>query len=107
MITVVYHSNPNQPKDSNHWGRFAKLTEQDHRDFTDEQDEEATQFWLECSYPITELKEILGKKYDDKILSAIQIIYKEDEDTMANTQIEEYLTSQKELYEMLDEDSII
>jgi hypothetical protein len=103
MIKVVYHSNPNQPKDSNHWGRFAKLTDQDHREFNDE--EEAIAFWLECDYPITQLIEIPTKKLDKSILMSVQQVY--DEDAIANTQIEEYLTSQKELYSMLDEDSIL
>lgn len=105
MIKIVYHSNPNQPKDNNHWGRFAKLTEQDHREFTDEQEEEAIAFWLECDYPITQLCEIPTKKLDKSILQSVQQVY--DEDTQANELIEEYLTSQKELYEIIDEDSII
>lgn len=106
MITIVYHSNPNQPKECNHWGRFAKLTEQDHKDFNDDQEEEAIQFWLECDYPITKLVEIPSKKYDKHLMEAVQTIYSEDEDVIANSQIEEYLTSQKELYSMLDESTI-
>jgi len=105
MIKIVYHSNPNQPKDSNHWGRFVKLTDQDHREFTEDQEEEAIKFWLECDYPITQLVEIPTKKLDKSILMSVQQVY--DEDTTANTQIEEYLTSQKELYEIVDKDSII
>jgi len=105
MIKIVYHSNPNQPKDNNHWGRFAKLTEQDYREFTNEDD--AIQFWLECSYPVTRLTEIPTTKQDKRMMEAVSAIYEEDEDTIANTQIEEYLTSQKELYEIIDEDSMI
>jgi hypothetical protein len=103
MIKVYFHSNPNQPKEHNHWGRFAKLTEQDCREFNSVED--AIEFWLNCSYPITKLSEIGSSTYNEKVLEVIQDLY--NEDIQSNQLIEEYLDNQKALYALLDEDSII
>lgn len=106
MYKIVYNSNPRFPKEYNHLGCENDCTEQSERSF--EKVDEAVDFHLKCSSPITSLLEFAEEckkewKLEESIV--IEILTKCSLRDKESPLKEELLKTQKVLYNLeRDED---
>lgn len=104
MYKIIYHSHPDKPEEYNHTGKFHQLMFQASKEFKDLND--AIAFWLECSYPITKLSDLLKGKYDIGLLDIVQSIYNKDQDIQCQIEeSEEDISSIRLQYELPDNKS--
>ena len=104
MYEVLYHSHPDKPVEYNHIGKLRNMVNQDRRSF--EEMDQAINFWLECSYPITTLDVLIGEKYDTELLTIVQSFYQVDQKFQALVEENEEITSSKKILNISNEEEI-
>lgn len=87
-IKILYNSNPNNPKNLNHLGMRSQMIEQDSKEF--DSIDKAINFWMECTWPITELSDIDHREWV-KAFNNIQV-------NAGYEEAEKFFRNQKELY---------
>ena len=89
-IRIYYNSNPNANTNMNHLGKLSQLLTQDYKDF--DTLPEAIDFYMECTSPIAQLKDIAPNekwintfnriKVDKNILEAEQFYWENREELL-------------------------
>lgn len=100
MNEVLYHANPDKSEEFNHVGKLRNMANQGKKLFNDI--DEAVMFWFDCSYPITTLDTLLGKKYDTALLSVCQSFYTEDQNLQILIDESEEEVSNRVLCRLID-----